>query len=588
MKKKLIALIIATALLIMCSCGTENEASVSTDSSDTSTVTEAVQAETDAVETDTANSTDTALSEYFADGDFKNVSKEDADATITLSGSEGIISDTTLGSSGENVTVTAKGVYAVSGTSDGVSIVVCDETESGNIYLLLDGVSMTNSSAPCIYVEKADKVIIRAIGENSLAYTASSAELDGAIYAADDITLNGDGSLDIASSLHGIVGKDDVKVAGSTLNIDASSIGIKANDSVRVGGGTATIDSGHDGIQVSNSNGDPYFYMENGTLTINAGYDGIDVGTDAAEVSSFVLLAGGILDITSGGGSDSSKSDTSQKGIKCDGTITNEGAALNVSSADDAVHSSTDVSISGGTSSLSSSDDGIHADNALSISGGTVVVSKSYEGLEAYEVTISGGDVSIASSDDGINAAGGSDSSSTESIPTFWGESSSTGTLTISGGNLYVNAQGDGLDSNGSLYVTGGTVIVEGPTGSDNGALDIGENGCVASITGGTVLAIGSSGMAVNFNDGSVCSALVSLSGSAGDTITVDDGSGFSFTTSKSFECAVYASENMQSGSTYTISTETSEAVIDFSSSLYYSTVSSMGGGMGSAPGGMR
>ena len=35
--------------------------------------------------------------------------------------------------------------------------------------------------------------------------------------------------------------------------------------------------------------------------------------------------------------------------------------------------------------------------------------------------------------------------------------------LEISGGTLVINAEGDGLDSNGSLIMTGGTVVVEGP-----------------------------------------------------------------------------------------------------------------------------
>ena len=46
------------------------------------------------------------------------------------------------------------------------------------------------------------------------------------------------------------------------------------------------------------------------------------------------------------------------------------------------------------------------------------------------------------------------------------------GTLTINGGNLTVYAEGDGLDSNGSILMNGGTVLVYGPTKSGNGAID--------------------------------------------------------------------------------------------------------------------
>ncbi|MBR0303526.1 MAG: carbohydrate-binding domain-containing protein, partial [Clostridia bacterium] len=468
-----------------------------------------------------------------------------------------------------------------------VTIKINDTTKSGNVYLVLDGVTMKNSSAPCINVEAADKLIVVCSGDNTLVYTSDETDLDGAIYSADDLTVNGAGALSITSSLHGIVGRDDVKITGCSLSIDAESIGIKANDSLRIGG-TASLDveSGHDGVQIANDDGDSYFYIEAGDVTIDAGYDGIDVSSEGSVSSTKVIMAGGSVTITAGGSSSNSKDDgTSQKGVKCDGDILLEGTTLNISSADDAIHSSGSVSIGEGEITLSSSDDGIHADDALAIAGGTVTILKSYEGLEAYEIDISGGAVGVTASDDGVNAAGGSDTQSTEAAPGAWG--SSNGTLTISGGSLFVSAQGDGLDSNGSIYVTGGRVIIEGPTGNGNGALDYGDGaGCVASITGGTVLALGSTGMAVNFNAGTVCSALVSLSGSAGDTITVDDGSNFSHTVSKSFECAVYASASMESGNTYTISAGSSSASADFSSSLYYSTVSGMGGpgGMG-APG---
>ena len=119
--------------------------------------------------TDTSSSSDDQTSEasysteMFSDGDFKDVSSDDANASITLSGNTGTISDTTRGSSGSEVTITSKGIYRISGSADGVSIVVNDSTKSGNIYLVLDNVTMTNSSAPCINIQAADKVIIQCV-----------------------------------------------------------------------------------------------------------------------------------------------------------------------------------------------------------------------------------------------------------------------------------------------------------------------------------------------------------------------------------------------------------------------------------------
>ena len=570
-----IAMIIASCSLTACTEDTPDTGS------DTSS---AASQSASASGAESAEAASAAEDGAFAEGDLRDVESEEPNATSTLSGSEGTISDSTRGSSGSDVTITSKGIYEVTGSSEDVTITVNDSTKSGNVYIILSDVTMTNSERPCICVEQSEKVIIICKGCSSLTYTCedNADGLNGAIYSDDDITLNGSGSLTIDSKLHGVVCKDDLKVVGGTISLNASSAGIKADDSARIGGGTLSITSGHDGIQVQNKNGDSFFYMEDGALTINAQYDGIDVGTSGSDFTGYAKLLGGTADITAGGGSDNSKdSETSQKGIKCDGDITFGDIVLTVSSADDAVHSNGSVAVSAGTITLSTSDDGITASNALTITSGKLDITKSYEALEAADVTIDGGDISVVSTDDGINAGGGSDTSSEEQGP----GASSSGAITVNGGSVYVNASGDGIDSNGSIFVTGGTLIVEGPTDSGNGAIDKGDGAdCVASITGGTVLAIGSTGMAVNFDTGTQCSALVSLSGESGTKITADDGSGFAFTATKSFDCAVYSSPDMKEGSKYTLTAGSESAELDFSSGLYYSTVAQKN----DAPGGMR
>ena len=64
------------------------------------------------------------------------------------------------------------------------------------------------------------------------------------------------------------------------------------------------------------------------------------------------------------------------------------------------------------------------------------------------------------------------------------------------GGEWYIESRDDGIDSNGSLVFNGGTTVVFGPTSNMNSAADYGaENGGVFSAEGGTLLAVGSSGM---------------------------------------------------------------------------------------------
>ena len=533
----------------------------------------------------TSSQTSGSESSYFSDADYKDVTSETPHAEIVFSGSSASISDTTRGTVSDNtVTITSKGIYKISGNSDDVSIVVDDSSKSGNIYLILDNVTMTTSSAPCIYVKNADKVLIQSTGTNSLTFSgSSSAKEDGAVYAKDDVTFSGSGELTLTSNLHGVVCKNDLKITGSKFNVKAESIGLKSEGTVRIGGGTILVESGHDGIQLANDDNDASFYFEQATAAISAGYDGISVkaGDSSKTFTGTVELNGGILTVltASGQGSDVSKdSSTSQKGIKTDGSITIDQTSLTISAADDAIHSNADITIKSGALVLSSSDDGITASGDITIDGGSIVVTKSYEGIEAENVTINLGIVSVTASDDGINCSGGSDTSSNDDRP--WNSGNTNAKLTINGGTVHVNSEGDGLDSNGSIYITGGTVIVEGPSSPGNGAIDKGDGAdCVASITGGTVLAIGTSDMAVNFDTGTQCSALVSLSGSDGTYITVDDGSDFSFTANKSYSSIVYSSPYLKEGSSCTITSGDSTAAADFSSGLYYSNVASRGMG---------
>lgn len=216
------------------------------------------------------------------------------------------------------------------------------------------------------------------------------------------------------------------------------------------------------------------------------------------------------------------------------------------------------VEITGGDITIASGKHGIHCDEALTISHGTVNITKSFEGLEAKTIEISGGDISIAASDDGLNAT--DSASGTEADGWGWGfggmdEAQEGVYILISGGKLTVNASGDGLDSNGDLTITGGEVYISGPTSDGDGALDYAGTG---TITGGTLIAAGSSGMAQSLSSDTQGVMLLTLSGaqSAGSTVTVHDASGMllaSFTPEKAYTSVVISAPGTESGGTYTV-----------------------------------
>ena len=228
--------------------------------------------------------------------------------------------------------------------------------------------------------------------------------------------------------------------------------------------------------------------------------------------------------------------------------------------SDDALHTNDTIQITGGDFTIASGDDGIHADNTVTIDDGTIDINQSYEGIEATEITLNGGDIALTTSDDGINAAGGNDASAVSGRPgesTFTSTAEGAGLLTINGGTLVVNASGDGLDSNGSIEMNDGTVIVNGPTDSMNGTLDYDST---FNINGGTLIGVGSSGMAMSPSSTSTQSFLftssIPLAADEAIQITGPDGEVIlTFEASTTAQSLVFSSPELVNGSAYTITT---------------------------------
>ena len=194
-------------------------------------------------------------SEMFTERDLSGEYDENEAGTITLNGSSAATSASSgVTIDGSTVTISAEGVYIVSGTLTDGQIIV-DADDAAKVQIVLKGASITSRTSAALYVKSADKVFVTTAAgtENTLANGGSFTADDGAVFAKDDITFNGNGSLTVESpSGHGIVGKDDVKIAGGTLTVNAANHGIEANDSVRIAEAAITIDAqSKDGIHVS-------------------------------------------------------------------------------------------------------------------------------------------------------------------------------------------------------------------------------------------------------------------------------------------------------------------------------------------------
>ncbi len=523
--------------------------------------------------------------------------------TITLSDNSSTADGDGVVISENTITITSAGTYVLTGSLSNGQVIV-DVGDEEKVQLVLSNADITCSGSAALYCRNADKVFVTTAEntENSLSSvdeftTTEDSNVDAAVFAKCDLTLNGSGTLTVSCSAgHGIVSKDDLVITCGDYRIEAAKQGLSGKDSVRIAGGDFTIISGTDGIHSENDTEDEGFiFISGGTFLITSTHDGLDA-------SGAITIEGGDFTITAGGGSenttkshtdfqqrpedpqttaDSTDTDTDSnyKGIKSDTSILISGGSFTVDASDDTIHTDGSILIADGALTLSSGDDGIHADETTMISGGSISILTCYEGIEGAEVDISGGEITILATDDGINAADG-----TSSMP----GSASTCSLTISGGNITISAEGDGVDSNGDLTVTGGTITIEGPSNGGNGAIDYDGNG---TITGGTVIALDQPTMAMNFgSDSTQCTALICLDSqqSAGTEITLTDAEGtvlLNYTAQKAFQSVLVSCSDMTTGNTYTLTAGSETVTIEMTDTVY-GTSSGMGGGMDNRGGG--
>lgn len=457
--------------------------------------------------------------------------------------------------------ITAGGSYMIEGDVINSIIVDCDD----EVTLILNNAVININNFAGIYVKDAKKVYINLVGENALTTTGDyenidDNKVDGAIFSKSDLTIKGEGSLNINSSLHGIVCKDNLVISSNYLNIEATKKGIDVNDSFLAYQTEIEIESNTDAIHVENDDTAlGYAYLDSSTIKITTKRDGISS-------SGLLEIENSCLDINAI--SNTSLSSDSIKGIKAGSNITLSNTIADITSTDDAIHSNNNVTINSGEYIISSDDDGIHADNSLVINGGNINILKSYEGLEGKNVEINSGEISIISSDDGINAAGGNDGSSFNRPGANNFSTSSDVYININGGSITIDASGDGIDSNGNLNVSGGTIIVYGPTNNGNGALDYDGT---SSITGGILCAIGYSGMAMNFKTSTQGSILYNTNTTykAGTKISLSGSDEiFSITSKKAFNSVVISSKDIVLGS-YTLTINTDSYTINLTSLLY-------------------
>ena len=354
----------------------------------------------------------------------------------------------------------------------------------------------------------------------------------------------------------------------SGVSANAQNTEIRSNESTDTGAASNTSDeNASTKTDTSEDTYDAAIYSENditisgtGKLTVEGGYE------DAIHSKTNLTIENGTYTITA-----------SHHGLNAKKLLTVKDGSFDITTVEDALHSKGDVTVEKGTIDINAGDDALHADNTLTVKDGTINIKNSNEGLEGITVNVEGGDIAISSTDDGINAAGESEDGSSVNYA-----------INISGGKIKIVPGGDGIDSNGDLNVSGGTIIVDGPSNGGNAPIDYDGTG---TVTGGTILASGNSGMFQSFNGQNTQSSIVyylSGSGNAGDSIKITDESGKEIFSSsdltQSYNAVLYSSPELENGKTYKISAGSNEESVTINDTTNTIGNGGMGMGMGQPP----
>lgn len=458
------------------------------------------------------------------------------------------------------LTITKAGTYKLSGEYQGQ--IKVETADSDAVRLVLDNANITNSSGAALNVVNADEVILYSASgtTNTISdgadYTATGEDdPDAVVYSKADLTIAGEGTLKVNGNHEdGIHTSDGLVIASGTLEVNAANTGIKGKDYVDILGGIINVTAQQDGIKSTNDTdeGKGWTRLSNGTVTVNAGYDGF-------KASRVVEISGGSLTV-----------EQSDEGIEAQ-YINVSGGDVNVTSADDGMNASLKTSNSESTdSSANTSDTANQQQNSQqqgSIPGGqqSGTSNQQQQGM-GQPPAMPGGNAQDGTSQNGTTGTGqqGMGQPPQGGMPGGGGGTFEVidAAINVSGGHVTVNAEGDGIDSNGITTLSGGTLIVNGPSQGGNAALDT--NGDLL-LNGATVLSGSTADMfeAPSTNSTSGYLKLTNSSGfEQGSTVQVADSSGkvvANYKVTKSnVQLVLVSSSSIVKGQSYTVYTTTS------------------------------
>ena len=239
----------------------------------------------------------------------------------------------------------------------------------------------------------------------------------------------------------------------SMTNADMPCINVKNAEKVTVKTEEGTVNrlvvSGE--FSEDDESGDAVVYSKDDLVFDGDGTLVVGSSSNAIQSNDDLKIKGGTYEI-----------DCVKSALKAHDEIKIENGSITINSCYDGIHAEDNdddakgsILITGGTIIINAEDDALHATTTVQIDDGTLTLTGA-ECIEGTQITINGGDVDITASDDGINAAAKS--------------SALTPVYEQNGGNITVKMGGgdtDGVDSNGNIYINGGTIDITGQSTFD-------------------------------------------------------------------------------------------------------------------------
>lgn len=398
---------------------------------------------------------------------------------------------------GQNAVITKKGTYKLSGTLENGQIVV---NASGIVRLLLNNVNITSQTTSAIYVADAKRAIIfLPEGTNNTItdgpnYVMTADSINSTIYSRDYMAIAGSGKLTVNANYNSAISsRDELIIESGDITVKSVGLGIKGKDYLIINGGKFNITSGGDGLKSDKDS------TENeGFIEINNGEFDIISDQDAISAQTELRIKNGTFRITTGGGSNFTSDLISAKGLKSQDRITIENGGFTLDCADNIIDADNHLTINGGNFVLSSGNKPLDSDSTLTINDGTVQIIKSVKGISSHHIAVNGGLVSVVSRNDCMKASLGAE------LTTDDGSS-----ISINGGMVTLSSdKGDALDSNGSILIGGGAVIVQGSATKPDDAVSYRST---FKINGGSMYAAGATSLLPQ-NDSQQNSLAVSFS----------------------------------------------------------------------------